>query len=80
MGCPQSDILAALGLTSADLAVDSAPQPLADNASPAAPTIADATSKTYTYLSSTGDRLGQVVYSGNGGPRLRRWNPATARW
>lgn len=83
VGCVQSEILAAVGLSAADLRVDVASESLVNNVSPASVTIGDASSQVYTYLSAVGERVGQTIYgpSDNGAvSRLRRWNPATARW
>lgn len=80
VGCPQPEILFAVGLTAADLVAAETPNSLADSLSPSPTRISDATSSTFTYLSAAGDRLGQVIYAATGVPRLRRWNPATTRW
>lgn len=80
VGCPQPEILSAVGLTAADLTAPDAPNSLAGKPSPSPTRVGDAASNTFTYLSAAGDRLGQVVYADTGAPRLRKWNPATTRW
>lgn len=80
VGCPQSEILSAVGLTAADLLDIASPDTMSGNAFPLSrePIHCEGT---YTYLDSDGSRLGQVVYSGNGEPPRRRvWNRTTARW
>lgn len=78
VGCDLDAILSAVGLSRADLVLPVASDALADNAVNAEP--AALSNATFTYLSAEGQRLGQVVYRGAQPPRLRIWNPDTARW
>ncbi|OKH84291.1 hypothetical protein EB73_32110 [Mycobacterium sp. SWH-M3] len=80
VGCNPAEILDAVGLSLADLASDDSSNSLLNNEFPV-PVRSAPAAGTYTYLSASGERLGQVVYDGTqAAPRLRKWNPATSRW
>lgn len=80
VGCSTAEILDAAGLSVADLASNDSSNSLHDN--DFAMLVRSAPQAgTYTYLSDSGERLGQVVYDGSQDtPRLRKWNAATSRW